>query len=357
MVTLAFAGPPTRGVVSYGRSASSGATWSQRVRISPRSHVATSAVVSAAGRYVYVAWLRRNWPQKCESRISRRGGSGCAVYVRVNDDYGRSSAWSPVRRFSPPKPGIFTGMSIAATGSSVFVAVSATWRATVWTSRDHGSQWAGRRIGRTGDSYGSTALAAHKSLVVLAWRTGTDTGVGVSAKISRDGGRHWSATHAAGVSQGQAPSAAAIDGRVVIAGGYYSDSKQGLGCMWVQEWRHGKWRKAVNVFPHGASPYAEDVQLHGDQGIGLAYAAQLPPWDGDGRRLGVMWQTSADGGRTWTDGFEVERTPILPTPPYKGPPWFSLSAVWRPSGAVHVLSSLGVYVPRDVMSTTLRSRA
>lgn len=355
VVTVASdAYPFTRGVVSYGRSTRNGSTWSQRLRISPPSHVASNAIVSAAGRWVYVAWIRSNSPRRCASRPTSSIPNGCTLYVRVNDDYGRSTAWSPVRRLSPRSAGVFSpGVSIAATRSSVFIAGATKGHATLWASRDHGAHWASRRLGSSGEILGPTAVAAHDSLVVLAW-TRTDFSPSAWARVSRDGGRHWSAAHAAGVVYGHVSSAAALDGRVVIAGG--TDGHFGLACSWVQEWRHGTWRPVLNVLPRGEFPYAEAVQLRGDHGIGLAYAAQLPSAEVGGILLGVVWQTSSDGGRTWTDGFEVERTQMLPAPPLNGRPWLSLAAVWRPTGAVHVLSSLTVEYPRYEVSTMLRSR-
>ena len=49
-------------------------------------------------------------------------------------------------------------------------------------------------------------------------------------------------------------------------------------------------------------------------------------------------------------------TPRAPLWPWWAWPWFSLAAVWRPTGALHILSSLTVQYPRYEVSTTLRSR-
>jgi hypothetical protein len=299
------------GVVSYARSSDGGAGWTQARRLSPASHVVWSpAVVGAAGKRVYVAWLRFT-------------GDGYALWLRANTSYGKASRWSTPRRL-----GTLTGtsVSISAVRSTVFVTGRRGPAVLLWTSRDGAASWTSRRVASTrqdvDDPPGLTAVGAKGPVAAVAWSRGR---VDVRVTISRDGGRHWSAAHEAGTSGGGL-SVAVRHGRVAVAGSRDPDYQPVR--TWVQIWRDGAWR-ALRVVPTpGLVGVEPRVVLRGAAGVGVSYeelASAAAPR--------VVWRTSSDDGRTW--GAPVEVAPI-PTGRFLG----GHSTLWRPNGVVHVLFGL-----------------
>ena len=339
-VTLDYFGA---GVVSYGRSAHAGASWSQRVRVSPRRHSADQPVVAAAGRWVYVAWVRRTTHRE--------------IYLRINHAYGAKSAWSPARRIGARSAFVASEISIAATGRSLYIAIPAAGRphggatvhARIWMSHDHASTWRSNRLATTMDDVRHfTPVAAHGSLVAVA--STTDSGPLPSGRyplrarvsISRDGGRHWSAPQVCGL--GVPTSIAVLDGRIAVSWSSWDDDHP---ASWVRTWRRGTWQPARSAF-------GGLIQLRGSDEIGVAYVTSRPQTGTDGRLLGLMWRTSSDGGRSWNPAFEVRSAATIGTVT----PWFVHSAVWRSTGAVHILSTVEVETYSDTTrSTEIRSRS
>jgi hypothetical protein len=340
VVTLADWG----GRISYGRTADRGASWSQVRQFNRDRYYAEQAAVAASGKRVYVAWVKRT-------------GIADVLYVMTNDAYGSSSHWSDHRRLGKLATildydrdwGRPAGrISIAASGASVIVTGRFHRDIVAWSSSDGGSHWVRRSVATTGVPAGrtvSTATGADGRLTAVAW-TGSDSRVRV--KVSTDGGRHWAASHVSGRAAPNIPSAgwpssdfeqigmsglsiAVGRGRVVMAGS--TPPELGAVHVWTQTCRRGTWDRVRNLPAPTGTVGAPVVLLRGRRQIGVAYQSAAQGGVAPGKTL--WWQTSGDGGRSWRRPTDVWAFPGSAA----GEPVIQYSAMWRSTGAVHVLAS------------------
>jgi hypothetical protein len=143
-------------------------------------------------------------------------------------------------------------------------------------------------------------VGASGNKVVAAWLA---PGNIATARVSTDGGAHWSA--ATRVGQGLS-TAAAKNGRLAVGG------TAELG-PWVRVWHGGSWG-AVRMIPEitlggmTASAVSLDIRLNTAGRIGAVYSAQVEvdeetadTWEE------ITWFSSSNDGATWSSPTRVSR--------------------------------------------------
>jgi hypothetical protein len=289
------------GKVQFARSSNGGATWSAPFLINDSSEVLGEPRVAASGNDVWVAFVRRYTDPDT-------GSPGRAIVVRHNDGHGSASAWGPRVRLTT-KDGNVRAPSIAVAGSSVYLAFSdlRTDTTRVLYSHNNGGTWTSITVGTgyeedfEGVPVQVPMIAAAGENVVVAWLAAGNV---ATARVSTDGGDHWSDEVAVG--QGLSSAAARV-GRLAVAG-----TKEG-GIAWVRIWNDNAWgpeREVPSVMlgPETASAVNVDVALQSDRRVGVAFSAQVDvdeetadTWEE------ITWVGSGDDGASWNDPQRVSR--------------------------------------------------
>lgn len=291
------------GKVQYARSLNGGASWSAAVTLADVGFVFGEPRIAAGGNDVWVAFARRYTDPDT-------GSPGKAIVVRHNGRHGLASAWDR-QIVLTSKTGDVRAPSIAVTndGQSIYVTFSDLRSDTtrLFYSHDGGRIWISTVVGEGFDEdfegvpFAIPVVAASGQNAVVAWLAADNM---ATARVSTDGGDHWSDEMVVG--EGISAAAARV-GRLAVAG-----TREG-GIAWVRIWNDGTWGEVEDVpgVMFGAeTPSAVEVEvvLRSENRVGVAYSAQL---DVDEKTADtweeIHWFTSADDGDTWSEGQRVSR--------------------------------------------------
>ncbi|MCI0581938.1 MAG: glycoside hydrolase, partial [Chloroflexi bacterium] len=288
------------GMVQFSRSSDGGATWSTPIVINDSAMVFGEPRVAASGNDVWVAWAR--------SYVDPDTGTpGKAIVVRHNGRHGRASAWGEKIELTS-RSGDVRAPSIAVSGSSIYVTFSdlRTDSTRVMYSHDGGSIWSSTTVGVgfeedfEGVPTTLPVIAVAGDNVVVAWLA---AGGMATARVSTDGGDHWSDEEVLG--EGLASAAARV-GRLAVAG-------TGSEGPWLRIWNDGTWGDATAIPEvmlgfEVASAADVDVVLQSDRRVGIVYSAQVDvdeetadTWEE------ITWFTSPDDGMSWSEPVRVSR--------------------------------------------------
>ena len=290
------------GTIEFARSADGGRSWSAARVLARTEMMFGEPRMAASGSDVWVAWARRY-------EDPDTGTFGYGIKVRHNDGHGAPAAWDPAIRLTSTT-GSVRAPSIAVTddGRDIYVLFS-DLRADATrlvSSHDRGRTWASTTVGtgfdEDGDGVPTTipVVAASGSNVVVAWLAAGNV---ATARVSTDGGAHWSVETELG--SGLA-SAAAKGGRLAVGG-------TASGDPWVRVWRGGAWGElraipTVTLGGQTAAAVELEIVLNSDGRVGAAYSAQVDvdeetadTWEE------VVWLRSPDDGATWGAATRVSR--------------------------------------------------
>lgn len=210
--------PPYCSGVYYAQSTDGGTTWSggagsaDPFRVGPGATHVQRGAIATSGQYVYVAYVTTEgyWDSMC-------AWAPRVLYVRVNSNYGDSSAWSAPVRLSGLSDRV-DFPSISASGSNVYVVNtdSASGNIMFHRSTDSGGTFTSQWIGNSRNTYdngvspkpskcgayggaptpnglegydGAPVVAGNGTQVGAAWIS--NTGGKVVAKVSTDNGATW----------------------------------------------------------------------------------------------------------------------------------------------------------------------
>jgi hypothetical protein len=289
------------GRVEFARSKDGGATWSTTFVLNNSEMIFGEPVIARSGRDLWVAYAK-------VYEDPDTGALGRAIVVRHNGGHGRASEWdAPIRLTS--RAGDVRSPSITASGSSVYLTFSDLRNDStrVVSSHDGGRVWTSATVGLGFDEdfegvpTALPVIAAAGDQVLVAWLADGNL---ATARVSTDGGDHWSDETALG--EGLA-SAAARGGRLAILG-----SAPG-GDTWLRMWSSGDWADPVDVPEISlgievAAAVAPDLVLQSDHRVGIVYSAQVDvdeetadTWEE------ITWVTSSDDGATWHAALRVSR--------------------------------------------------
>jgi hypothetical protein len=290
--TWARDGGPWIGVF-HSRLSLTGSRWSTVKRLNQKSMHGIQPAIAASGDAVYAVWVgtRRYVPYKPAAPRT--------LYFRANLREGASASWRAIKRLSSTT-GRVDRPAIAADGSNVYVAWTNANNGTIWvaTSRDRGRNWSRRKVATTRSKdvsgyWGHPVIAASADRIILAWWPRQDATMKV--RISKDGGRSWSAATTLGYSTWH-PAVAAKDGRLVVA---WPHERR----LYVRTWDEG-WGPRREVDTGGKKVYSPAVALRDSDSMAIAYPVCLRNCsfkpDSPVSKASLKWRYSADRGRAWT---------------------------------------------------------
>lgn len=316
------------GKVMFERSLNGGDTWSSPVRLADAANVYGEPRVASSGNDVWIAFARQFVDPLTEQ-------PGKAIVVRHNGRHGAAGAWDKGIVLTA-KDGDVRAPSISVTnnGQSIYVAFSdlRTGTTRVFFSHDGGKVWTSAAVGVgfeedfEGVPFVVPVVAAAGQNAVVAWLAAGNV---ATARVTTDGGDHWS--DEAAVGEGLS-AAAARAGRLAVAG-----TREG-GIAWVRVWNDGTWGDVEDVpqvmlGAENASSVEVEVVLNADNAVGVAYSAQVDvdeetadTWEE------IYWFQSADEGDTWSSGQRVSRAGGVDAAFDAARP----SAVWLTSGKLWI---------------------